>query len=94
MAEVDVPTVYCLYRFRVAGQAEADAQQHKAQLQKQVVQLQQQLQDQASVLVESKEQVCCHLGCEVGPIDRPQSWLGRVHCCHPQGGGPHRAAVG
>lgn len=47
------------YRFRVAGQAEAAAQQRSDQLHSQVLQLQQQLQEQCSVLAESKEQVCC-----------------------------------
>lgn len=45
-------------RFRVAGQAEADAQQRNEQLQRQVLQLQQQLQDQGCVLTDTKEQVC------------------------------------
>ena len=41
----------------MAGQAEADAQQRNEQLQRQVVQLQQQFQDQGCVLADTKKQV-------------------------------------
>lgn len=54
-------TLCCVNRFRVAGQAEADAQQCNQQLQKQVQQLQQQLQDQGSVLADTKKQVLVFL---------------------------------
>lgn len=47
----------CVGRFRVAGQAEAEAQQRNEQLQRQVVQLQQQFQDQGCVLADTKKQV-------------------------------------
>lgn len=47
----------CVSRFRVAGQAEAEAQQRNEQLQRQVAQLQQQFQDQGCVLADTKKQV-------------------------------------
>ena len=44
-------------RFRLAGEAEAEAQQRNQHLQKHVLQLQQQLEDQGCVLADTKKQV-------------------------------------
>lgn len=50
-------TLCCLNRFRLAGAAEAEAQQRKQHLQTHVLQLQQQLKDQERVLADTKKQV-------------------------------------
>ena len=47
----------CENRFRLAGQAEAEAQQRHQHLQEQVLQLHQQLEDQGCVLAHTKKQV-------------------------------------
>ena len=50
-------TLCCVNRFRLAGEAEDEAQQRKQHLQTHVLQLQQQLKDQECVLADTKEQV-------------------------------------
>ena len=50
-------TLCCVNRFRLAGEAEAEAQQRNQHLQTHMLQLQQQLKDQDCVLAGTKKQV-------------------------------------